>query len=941
MPEQKESSKQTSLVEAVLPGRKSGWVTAVRQKGNHLLTVQRKFTKQGVHPFDEIKWVKRAALIAGDEGKAVFEAKDLEFPDFWSQTAVNIVASKYFRVLDGSREKSVKSMIARVTQNMAKWGMEQGYFATDEDKTIFEAELAYILANQYGSFNSPVWFNCGILPDPQLSACFINSIQDTMDSILNAVYIEGMIFKGGSGSGINFSALRSSREKLSGGGIASGPLSFMKVLDTSAGVIKSGGTTRRAAKMVILNIDHPDIEDFIKCKAEEEKKAWILIDHGYDGSLDGNAYGSIAYQNANHSVRVTDEFMQAVVDDKDWETKAVTSGETVGSYKARDLMKMIAESAWVCGDPGLQFDTTINKWNTCKNSGKINASNPCSEYMFLDDSACNLASINLLKFRKADGTFDIDSFKHIVDIFITAQEIIIDNASYPTKKIAENSHLYRALGLGYANLGALLMSLGIPYDSDEGRAMAAAITSIMTGKAYAQSAKLAQASEPFPKYSENREIMDEVLEMHKAESKKIPALVSPALLAAAQEVWDEAISLGKDCGYSNAQVSLLAPTGTIAFMMDCDTTGIEPDLSLVKVKKLVGGGTMEIVNMSVPLALKTLGYNEEQIAETTAYIKNKGTIENAPGIADAHYAVFDTSFKPLNGQRYIQYMGHIKMESAVQPFLSGSISKTVNLQNEITVEEIEDVYIEAWKAGLKCIALYRDGCKRVQPLNVKGADAVKQPDPVRRRLPDERSSITHKFEIGGHEGILTAGAYEDGKLGELFLMMHKEGSVVSGLANCLSIAVSLALQYGVPLEAFVDKFAFQKFEPSGWTKNAQIRMAHSIVDYVFRYLALKFLPPTEAAKYISGLKVEKAEIAVEDKEMNQEISATIKSPSPLEGEGRDEGSSKSEAPPTSIELASVQTQSDAPVCDNCGSLMVRNGSCYLCLNCYKTTGSCS
>jgi ribonucleoside-diphosphate reductase alpha chain len=937
--EQKEA--QTSLVEPVLPGRKSGWVSAVRQKGKTGLTINRVYTRAGVHPFDEVKWVKRTALISGEDGKAVFEEKDLEFPDFWSQTAVNVVASKYFRVINGVREKSVKSLISRVVSNLAKWGREMGYFATEEDCDAFEAELTYILLHQHGSFNSPVWFNCGVYPDPQLSACFILSVEDTMESILNLVYNEGMIFKGGSGAGSNFSKLRSSKERLSGGGIASGPLSFIKVLDASAGVIKSGGTTRRAAKMVILNIDHPDIEEFIKSKAEEEKKAWVLIDHGYDGSLDGEAYATVAFQNANHSVRVTDEFMKAVLEDGDWKTISRTTGEVIGSFKARDLMKMIAEAAWACGDPGIQFDTTINKWHTCKNSGRINASNPCSEYMFLDDSACNLASINLMKYRKPDGTFDIDNFKHTVDIFITAQEIIVDNASYPTKKIAENSHLFRPLGLGYANLGALLMSLGIPYDSDEGRALAAAITALMTGRAYAQSARIAKAAEAFPRFSENREAMLEVIDMHRAAAYKIPALTSPALLTAAQEAWDEAFNLGSEWGFANAQVTVLAPTGTIAFMMDCDTTGIEPDLSLVKIKKLVGGGTMEIVNTSVPLALRTLGYNEDQIAEITAYIKNKGTIENAPDVPEAHYAVFDTSFKPLNGQRFIHYLGHIKMQAAVQPFISGSISKTVNLPNEITVDEIENIYIEAWKQGLKCIALYRDGCKRIQPLSVKGSKD-KLPEPVRRRLPDERTSITHKFEVGGHEGILTAGAYEDGKLGELFLMIHKEGSVVSGLANCLSIAVSLALQYGVPLEAFVEKFAFQKFEPSGWTKNAQIRMAHSIVDYVFRYLALKFLPPAEAAKYISGLKVEKAEISKEDKEKNAEISAPRTVEMATESEPTVEATV--EVRPRQggggIEKM-VVTQSDAPVCDYCGSLMVRNGSCYLCLNCYKTTGSCS
>lgn len=915
-------------------GRPAGFGVELKNFGKGQLTVKRHFTRAGIHPFDLLAWSKRKASILGEKGEVIFEAEDLEFPEGWSQNAVNVVAQKYFRKKDGKRETSVKQVIKRVYETIGEWGKAQGYFATDEDVEIFKMELCHILVNQIGSFNSPVWFNVGIVDPPQCSACFINEVEDSMESILNLVYTEGMLFKYGSGTGTNFSPLRSKKETLTGGGRPSGPLSFIKVLDTNAGVIKSGGTTRRAAKMVILNVDHPDIMDFIKSKMEEEKKAWILINNGYDGSLDGEAYASVAYQNANHSVRVTDEFMKAYENDGEWSTTFRTTGEVADTYKASEIMHAIAEAAWACGDPGLQFDTTINKWHTCKNSGRINASNPCSEYMFLDNSACNLASINLMKFRREDGSFDIEGFKHTVDIFIIAQDIIVDNSAYPTKKIAENSHMFRPLGLGYANLGALLMSLGLPYDSDEGRAYASALTAIMTGEAYIQSAKLAQFGPgSYSEFEKNRASHLEVINMHRQEAYRIPPRAPMQLLEAARAIWDEAYKMGEQSGYANAQVTVLAPTGTIAFMMDCDTTGVEPDLSLVKVKKLVGGGTLEIVNNAVPLALSRLGYTDDEVAQIMDFVRQKGTIEGAPGIKEEHLPVFDCSFRPLNGSRSIHYMGHLKMLAAIQPFISGSISKTVNLPNEITVEEIERIYVDAWKLGLKCVALYRDGCKRVQPLSASSGESLKveQPKPVRRRLPDERESITHKFEIGGHEGILTAGKYEDGRLGELFLMIHKEGSVVSGLANCLSIAVSVALQYGVPLETFVEKFAFQKFEPSGWTKNKQIRQAHSIVDYVFRYLALKFLPPAEAAKYVGKHVIEK--------EIRKEEEKTLTAV-PKDATSGFEAADEVAKSPKESDKDFVQTQSDAPVCERCGSLMVRSGSCYLCLNCFHQTGSC-
>lgn len=889
------------------------------------------FSKKGIHPFDEIEWELREAKITNEKGQLVFHQKDVEIPKSWSMTATNVVVSKYFhgQINTPERERSVKQLIERVSRTITNWGIKDGYFESQEDAQTFYQELTYLLVNQYGSFNSPVWFNVGIEEKPQCSACFINSVEDTMESILELAKTEGMLFKYGSGTGSNLSVLRSSKEPLSGGGMASGPVSFMKGFDAFAGVIKSGGKTRRAAKMVILNVDHPDIIDFINCKAEEEKKAHALIQMGYDPGFNvpGGAYDSISYQNANHSVRVTDEFMQAVIEDKEWHTKAVKTGKILDTYKARDIMDQIAQAAWICGDPGMQFDTTINKWHTCPNSGRINASNPCSEYMFLDDSACNLASLNLMKFRKDDGTFDIEKFKYAVDIFITAQEIIVDNSSYPTKAIEKNSHEYRPLGLGYANLGALLMANGLAYDSDEGRAFAAAITSIMTGEAYRHSAEIASKKGPFKGFSKNREPFLRVMHQHLSAARKIDGTLIPIdMYDEAVAVWEEAIKLGEKYGYRNAQVTVLAPTGTIGFMMDCDTTGVEPDIALVKYKKLVGGGVFKIVNNTVPLALEKLGYDSEQIEQIVAYINANDTIEGAPYLLEKHLPIFDCAFKPANGKRSIHYMGHIKMMAAVQPFLSGAISKTVNMPNDVTPEEIKNAYIEAWRLGLKAIAVYRDGCKLTQPLStslktdkklkIEDKVSVVEQRPKRRRLPDERQSITHKFSIGGHEGYITVGMYEDGSPGEIFIVMSKEGSTISGVMDAFATAVSLALQYGVPLKVLVDKFTHTRFEPSGFTNNKQIPIAKSVMDYIFRWLALKFLPEETA----TGTAVVES-----PKEINEE----------------DTKSQKSETEKQTIEQTEklvYVSQADAPPCHECGSIMVRSGSCYKCFECGATSG---
>jgi ribonucleoside-diphosphate reductase alpha chain len=929
------------------------------------LEFPRYFTLPGVDPFDEVEWESRSAVIGNEKGKVVFEQRDVEIPSFWSQQATNIVVSKYFRgqMESPERERSVKQLIGRVVDTITRWAREQRYFASDDALASFSAELKHLLVYQKAAFNSPVWFNCGFEAAPQCSACFINSVKDTMDSILTLAKTEGMLFKYGSGTGSNLSTIRSARELLAGGGTASGPVSFMKGYDAFAGVIKSGGKTRRAAKMVILNADHPDVVEFINCKVEEEKKAWALIDAGYDGSFTGVAYNSIFFQNSNNSVRVTDDFMRAVLDDGEWQTKAVTTGDVMDTYKARDLMRQIAEGTWVCGDPGMQFDTTVNEWHTCPTTDRINASNPCSEYMFLDDSACNLSSINLMKFVKDDGEFDVAAFKAACRTMITAQEIIVPNSSYPTKAIEKNSHDYRPLGLGYANLGALLMSRGLPYDSDEGRAYAAAITAVMTGEAYAQSARIARDhGGPFAGYEKNREPFLRVMGKHREVVSEINSKFVPNdLYAAAKQAWDEAVELGEDFGYRNAQATVLAPTGTIGFMMDCDTTGVEPDIALVKYKKLVGGGLMKIVNGTVPMALGKLGYTQPEIEAISHYIDEHETIEGAPFLKDEDLPVFDCAFKPAKGERSIHHMGHIKMMGATQPFISGAISKTVNVPREATVEEIERAYIESWRLGAKAISIYRDGSKRTQPLNTSkagvadtrnavgassnvGADLQVGPreivrevvkiveTPKRRKLPDERNAITHKFDIAGHEGYITVGLFEDGTPGEIFLVMAKEGSTISGFADAFAQAISYALQYGVPLQALVDKFSHARFEPSGMTKNPEIRFAKSIVDYIFRWLATKFLSPE--AQYRAGVNI--GDPSENSEGGRPEASVRSAATSDHSSDRRGGPSGPPETKPTSF--AAIQNQEDAPPCSTCGSIMIRSGSCYKCTNCGTTSG---
>jgi len=898
------------------------------------LKVARYFTREGVNPYDEIEWELRAASIINERGKIVFEQSNVEIPKAWSQMATNVVVSKYFRGPLGSpqREHSVRQMIGRVVDTITGWGLKDGYFAAEEDARAFADELTHILVHQKACFNSPVWFNCGIEERPQCSACFILSVDDTMDSILDWYRKEGVIFKGGSGSGVNLSKIRSSKEQLAGGGTASGPVSFMKAADASAGVIKSGGKTRRAAKMVVLNIDHPDVEEFIKCKVEEEKKAWALIEAGYDSSLDGPAYGSVFFQNANNSVRVSDEFMQAVQEDREWKTRYVRTGEVFETYKARDLLRMIAESTYFCGDPGMQYDTTINDWHTCSNTARINASNPCSEYMHLDNSACNLASLNLLKYLRDDGVFDTESFRRAVDIIILAQDILVDNSSYPTAEITANAHAFRELGLGYANLGALLMSLGLPYDSDAGRAYAAAVTAVMSGEGYLQSTRVAEATAAFAGFEVNRQPMLRVLNKHRSHAYKISSSHVPLdLLTAAREAWDQTCGEAEKYGVKNSQISVLAPTGTIAFMMDCDTTGVEPDIALVKYKKLVGGGLLKIVNNTVPRALKRLGYDVKQIQEIVEYIDEHETIEGAPHIKDEDLAVFDCAFKPANGSRSIHYMGHVKMMGAVQPFVSGAISKTINMPTDVTVDEIMQAYTESWKLGLKAVAVYRDGSKRTQPLNTSkeekkaAAAEAKETRPFRRKLPDERRSITHKFDIAGHEGYITAGMYEDAQPGEIFITMSKEGSTISGLMDSFATAISMALQYGVPLRVLVDKFSHMRFEPSGFTKNPDIPIAKSIMDYIFRWLASKFLD-REAQQEVGIVKEEPEEVASKETAASKKV-VPISSQAPRGG-----------APVASISSVTSLYQQDAPPCPDCGAIMIRSGACYKCMNCGAVSG---
>jgi ribonucleoside-diphosphate reductase alpha chain len=996
------------------------------------LSFRRFFTKPGVSPYNEVEWDLRLAQITDAQGNVIFEQKDVEVPKDWSMTATNIVASKYLHGKIGTpeRETGVRQLVARVAETIRDWGMAQGYFKTADDGATFHDELVHILVRQYAAFNSPVWFNVGcdrIEPNsdgrswhwnpqtqqvefgvtgytkPQCSACFINSVKDSLDSILTLAKTEGMLFKWGSGTGTNLSPLRGSAETLSGGGTASGPLSFMKGFDAFAGVIKSGGKTRRAAKMVILNVDHPDIIEFIECKQKEEAKAHALVSVGYDGSHpDSDAYSSIFFQNANNSVRVTDDFMYAVVRDTDFSTRTVTDGSVVKTYKAKELLRKISEATWHCGDPGMQYDTTVNRWHTSKNTARINASNPCSEYMFLDDSACNLASLNLLKFAP-NGTFDIEAYRHAVDVLITAQEILVDNAGYPTESIMRNSHDYRPLGLGYANLGALLMAAGLPYDSDAGRDYASCVTAIMCGEAYLQSSRIAEQCEPLvpateatkknlsetnlgagvttshvgtaasaaqrseaspgtmpggacPGWYINREPFLDVIRMHRASVNGINRNNIPtSIYEASKQCWDEALAHGEKHGYRNSQVTVLAPTGTIGFMMDCDTTGIEPDLALIKYKKLVGGGMIKIVNNTVPTALFKLGYTHDQADAIVSYIDATGTIEGAPHIKDEHLAVFDCSFKPAKGTRSIAYMGHLRMMAAAQPFISGAISKTVNLPENASVEDIAEAYLQAWKLGLKAVAVYRDGCKKSQPLSAAGtktANSTKDdarlaaaqhieaeeedmnapPRAVRHKLQEERASITHKFKVGDHEGYITVGLYPNGQPGELFITMAKEGSTVSGLMDSFALAVSIALQHGVELKLFCEKFAHTRFEPSGWSGNPDIGYAKSIMDYIFRWLQLRFLTGQQQLLF-DNLRLRPSGVAPqpEGAGSQDEPSANRR---PDTG-GREPGSGSVHAADA---LAGMVDMGDAPSCSFCGSIMTRNGSCYRCMSCGSTSG---
>jgi ribonucleoside-diphosphate reductase alpha chain len=1022
---------KTTTVDA--PAAAAPAIPANQKKTAPGLSFRRFFTKPGVSPYDELEWDLRLAQIIDAQGNVIFEQKDVEVPKDWSMTATNIVASKYLhgKVGTAERETGVRQLVTRVAETIRNWGLAQGYFKTPEDGATFHDELVHVLVRQYAAFNSPVWFNVGcdrIEPNsdarnwhwnprtqqvefgvsgyshPQCSACFINSVKDSLDSILTLAKTEGMLFKWGSGTGTNLSSLRSSTEGLSGGGTASGPLSFMKGFDAFAGVIKSGGKTRRAAKMVILNVDHPDIVEFIECKQKEEAKAHALVAMGYDGSHpDSDAYSSIFFQNANNSVRVTDDFMYAVVRDTDFSTRSVRDGSVMKTYKAKDLLKKISEATWHCGDPGMQYDTTTNRWHTSKNTARINASNPCSEYMFLDDSACNLASLNLLKFAP-NGTFDVEAYRHAVDVLITAQEILVDNAGYPTEMIMRNSHDYRPLGLGYANLGALLMAAGLPYDSDAGRDYAACVTAIMCGEAYLQSSKIAEqcpsltpATEPTkknlaetnlgagigntdrssnahvgtaamavqparsaaaleeaqtmpggacPGWYINREPFLDVIRMHRASVNNInKSNVPSSLYESSKSCWDEALAHGEKHGYRNSQVTVLAPTGTIGFMMDCDTTGVEPDLALVKYKKLVGGGMIKIVNQTVPTALFKLGYDHEQANAIVSYIDATGTIEGAPHIKDDHLAVFDCSFKPAKGTRSIAYMGHLRMMAAAQPFISGAISKTVNLPENASVEDIMEAYLQAWKLGLKAVAVYRDGCKKSQPLSAAGTKTANSskddprpgaaapqednlnapPRAVRHKLQEERASITHKFNIGGHEGYITVGLYPSGEPGELFITMAKEGSTVSGLMDSFALAVSIALQHGVPLKLFCEKFAHTRFEPSGWSGNPDIGFAKSIMDYIFRWLQLRFLTGQqgmlfENLRLRSGSSVE------------QDSASGIARP---EAGSREPGLVSVHAADA---LSGIIDLGDAPTCSFCGSIMTRNGSCYRCGSCGSTSG---
>jgi ribonucleoside-diphosphate reductase alpha chain len=912
--------------------------------------IVRRFTRPGVDPYDTVEWERRDSRIQNykDGGDAFFQP-DVEFPTSWSLNATNIVAQKYFRGTLGTpeREWSLRQVIDRVVDTITDWGTKDGYFVDEQEAEAFRDELKYVLVHQRASFNSPVWFNIGVKGVPQqASACFILAVDDTMDAILNWYREEGTIFKGGSGAGINLSRIRSSREQLKGGGTASGPVSFMRGADASAGTIKSGGKTRRAAKMVILDVDHPDIEDFVWCKAIEERKARALRDAGFDMDLDGRDSHSIQYQNANNSVRVDDAFMQAVVDDRDWELKSVTTGEALKRLRARDLMHQISQSAWECADPGMQYDTTINRWHTASNTGRINASNPCSEYMHLDNSACNLASINLLHYLSADGSFDVEGFRHTVEVVFTAQEILVGNADYPTERIAQTSREFRQLGLGYANLGALLMAEGMPYDSDGGRAWAAAITSLMTGHAYATSAKTAARMGPFAGYAANQAPMLDVLRMHRAEAAKIDEdLVPPELLCAAQEAWDDAVELGERYGVRNSQASVLAPTGTIGLMMDCDTTGIEPDLALTKAKKLVGGGTMFIVNQTIPRALDKLGYNAAEIEQIIAYIDEHKSIVGAPVFKAEHLPVFACSM----GDNTIHYMGHVKMMSAVQPFISGAISKTVNMPEEVTVDEVEELYIESWRLGLKAVAIYRDNCKVGQPLSTqkKASDALTQEverivetiivqEPVRQKLPRTRTSKTFSFRVADCQGYVTVGEYEDGRPGEVFLKVAKQGSTLAGIMDAFAIGLSMGLQYGVPLEAYIEKFTNVRFEPAGMTDDPDIRFATSLVDYIFRRLAVEYVDrdKREAMGILTvGERLQPTLPGVEEATTPSATSMDL----PLEDRApADALKVRNEHPSSGVGPGSPTRE--MVLCHVCGDMMQRAGSCYACPSCGSTSG---
>ena len=897
------------------------------------LTISRFFTKEDVHPYEELEWEKRDAKIATAKGEIIFEQKNVEVPKNWSQTATDIVAEKYFAGHIGhpGRETSVKQLIDRVADTITGWGIKDGYFATDKDSQIFNEELKYLLINQKASFNSPVWFNVGVEKRPQCSACFILSIEDSKESISEWYRTEMFIFSGGSGSGINLSPLRSSKESITNRGKSSGPVSFMKGADAIAGTIRSGGKTRRAAKMVILNADHPDIKEFIVCKWKEEEKAKALIALGYDDAIDGQVYNNIFFQNANNSVRATDEFMKAVADDKDWNLKLVKTGEISETIKARDFMRLISEATWHCADPGMQFDTTINKWHTAPNAGRINGSNPCSEYMHLDNSACNLASLNLLTFLNG-REFDIHAFRNAVRIFIIAQDILVGNSSYPTEKIGENAGNYRQLGLGYTNLGAMLMHLGLPYDSDEARTYAAAITSAMTGEAYAASAEISGVLGPFAGYAKNREPMLGVIRMHSEEAKKINKdLIPSALWQAARVPWDAAYEMAGSQGVRNSQVTVLAPTGTISFMMDSTTTGIEPAFSLVAYKKMVGGGFLKIVNTSVEQALKNLGYQDREVKEIMDYVLANNTIEGAPWLAEKHLPVFDCATNAAGAKRSIYYLGHVRMMAAAQPFISGAISKTVNLPESATVEEIMNTYLDAWKMGLKAIAIYRDNSKGTQPLNTSKTKDAKEAlvAAPRKKLPADVRSIRHKFSIAGHEGYLHCGMYEDGKLAEIFIRVAKEGSTISGLLDAIGVLMSVALQSGVPVETIIRKFVHSRFEPAGYTENPDIPAAKSILDYIGKFLALNFLSPEDQEGF--GIYPHKAEATNTSKAEPSKLQDQRRIPAFA---GASAGKSVSQ------NAAAIFAYQDAPAC-RCGSIMIRTGSCYTCPSCGENLGSCS